>query len=409
MRLHHYVCPGGNFGDDLNAWLWPQLLGEIVDDDPRSLFVGIGTLLNESLPREPLKAVFGSGVGYGPTPAVDETWRVYCVRGPRSAAALGLAEDAAVTDAALLLRLVMPPRSSGPSGNVVFVPHHTSTVRAQVEGLDISGVCDELGIRYVDPAGAPSTVLEMLSGADVVIAEAMHAAIAADALRVPWVAVALYDHVHELKWLDWCESLNLAYAPSKARGHRTASTVADLLRQALTAAPSLSRTSDSDRALARLEERLEGFRGHVREGRFAEGGSVPAAAASTPATDDWAARIVAAAAAVEARTGPADTILLADGGEWMVDGTLRGRRAIPVTEHAGKYNGPPHDDDHAVDEIERLRGAGADFLAVTSAARWWLDLYPRFARYLRETYTCVLETPDVVLFDLAQVEREETR
>jgi succinoglycan biosynthesis protein ExoV len=115
VKLYH--CPIKNFGDALNTWLWPQLLPEVFDEDESVRFVGIGTLLNVGdLPPEPYKVVFGSGAGYGKRASViDEKWRLYCVRGPLTAHALGVGAELALTDAAVLLRLLElppPPRKS---------------------------------------------------------------------------------------------------------------------------------------------------------------------------------------------------------------------------------------------------------------------------------------------------------
>ena len=71
MKLFYYKDPGGNFGDDLNAWLWPRLIPELLDDRDDTLFVGIGSILDRRIPQEPRKIVFGTGVGYGLLPVLD--------------------------------------------------------------------------------------------------------------------------------------------------------------------------------------------------------------------------------------------------------------------------------------------------------------------------------------------------
>ncbi|MEP7113232.1 MAG: polysaccharide pyruvyl transferase, partial [Ilumatobacteraceae bacterium] len=87
MKLYYYQH--ANFGDALNLWLWPKLISaDSFDDDASSIFVGIGTLINNRLPSDAFKIVFGTGVGYGePVPTVDQNWKIYCVRGPLSARA----------------------------------------------------------------------------------------------------------------------------------------------------------------------------------------------------------------------------------------------------------------------------------------------------------------------------------
>jgi succinoglycan biosynthesis protein ExoV len=205
MKLWH--CINNNFGDALNPWLWSRLLPGYFDGDERSLFVGIGTILDDRVPASPRKLVFSSGTGYGTPPVIDDRWRFACVRGPLTAERLGLPADRAVTDGAALLPLVFnggPRRRRG----IAFMPHHFSK-----QHYDWGTLSRRLGFTYLDPDAPVSRLLEQIAGAELVISEAMHGAIVADTLRIPWVAVAIYDHINTFKWDDWCRSLEVPYRP----------------------------------------------------------------------------------------------------------------------------------------------------------------------------------------------------
>jgi succinoglycan biosynthesis protein ExoV len=209
MRLYYYKDAKGNFGDDLNPWMWNTLAPGLLDDDDASIFIGIGTLLNARVPQAPKKVVFGSGVGYGQTPLIDDKWKIYCVRGPLSAAALGVDKALAITDpAALLTQIFTVPAVK--TGKVYFMPHHRSTSFA-----DWKAVCAIAGLGYLDPAADVKETVEKIRGARMVVTEAMHGAIVADAFRVPWIPVECYDHILGFKWNDWCQSLQLPYRPVK--------------------------------------------------------------------------------------------------------------------------------------------------------------------------------------------------
>jgi len=52
-------------------------------------------------------------------------------------------------------------------------------------------------------------VLSEIQQSEVLLAEAMHGAIVADALRVPWVAVRMYSQFLDFKWNDWSQSINV--------------------------------------------------------------------------------------------------------------------------------------------------------------------------------------------------------
>lgn len=210
MHLYYYQDPVGNFGDDLNPWLWPKLFPEPIDRcfDRDTLFVGIGSVLNATIPDVPAKkVVFGSGCGYGPPPSLTPEWRVYCVRGPLTALMIGVAEDRAITDGGLLVRAVVEPSGQAPASQTAFMPHH------QTQPYDLwRPICEALGIRYLDPTAPVETTLEAIRTSGVVITEAMHGAVVADALRVPWIPVRSRPRIATFKWEDWSRSIGIEHA-----------------------------------------------------------------------------------------------------------------------------------------------------------------------------------------------------
>ncbi|EGJ09795.1 polysaccharide pyruvyl transferase family protein [Rubrivivax benzoatilyticus] len=209
MKLHYFHDPEGNFGDDLNPWLWPRLLPGLLDDDGRELLVGIGTLLNHRLPVGPVKHVFGSGVGYGGLPAYDGRLQFHAVRGFLSADRLGLPADKVITDAAVLLRLVpLPPTS------LKRVPVGLMLTGRALRDFDWAPVCGEAGVHLISCHWPVERVLDEIRRCDILLTETMHGAIVADLYRVPWVPVTCSPIVLEFKWQDWLSSLRMDYAPT---------------------------------------------------------------------------------------------------------------------------------------------------------------------------------------------------
>ena len=79
MKLYYYRATQGNFGDDLNSWLWEELApGRWSDEDDGELFCGIGTIIGNDMPQAKRIRVFSSGIGYRPLPADfnSERWNV---------------------------------------------------------------------------------------------------------------------------------------------------------------------------------------------------------------------------------------------------------------------------------------------------------------------------------------------
>ncbi len=206
MKLH-YFTDAPNFGDALNPWLWPQLLGDALDDDPSTILLGIGTILTDRVPPAAAYHVLGSGAGYHRTPFLDARWHIHAVRGPLTATALGLPAETAATDAAYLLRTVpLPDPRPGPA--IGFMPHFRAMPHTPWPRL-----CERAGLRYIDPLGPVQDCIAAIRGCTCLIAEAMHGAIVADACRVPWLPVVTGGHILDFKWRDWLLSVELEYRP----------------------------------------------------------------------------------------------------------------------------------------------------------------------------------------------------
>lgn len=195
MRLFWYDRPEGNFGDDLNPWLWPRLLPALITNDGPWL-VGIGTLLNERLPAAGDLYVLGSGAGLGMPPVITERWHIIGVRGPLTAALLGLAPAAAIGDPAILAADFVEPAAS--RDGIGFMPHYASMAH-----WDWRITAEACGLQFVDPEAPVEKTLAQIAGLSALLTEAMHGAIVADALRTPWVGLRIDPGFYAWKWRDW--------------------------------------------------------------------------------------------------------------------------------------------------------------------------------------------------------------
>jgi hypothetical protein len=104
MKLHFWEEKYKNFGDDLNSWLWSKYF-DFSSSPDAPIFVGIGTIIDESIPVAERIIVFGSGAGYAKPPAhIGEAgFDIRFVRGPLSARLLKLDETKSITDPAILV------------------------------------------------------------------------------------------------------------------------------------------------------------------------------------------------------------------------------------------------------------------------------------------------------------------
>ena len=206
MQLYIWRGATRNFGDELNELLWPRLLpGLLGDGGPdhagSPLFLGIGSVLDARHPAHHRKIVAGAGFGgYHKPVSLDGSWEIYWVRGPCTARQLGLPAAFGLGDPASLLPLVHAPARCSAKA-IGFMPHFESLARgAWAEAAAAAGV------TLIDPRGAPETILDQIAGCRLLLSEALHGVIVADAMRIPWVALAPVAPIHRAKWHDWAEA-----------------------------------------------------------------------------------------------------------------------------------------------------------------------------------------------------------
>ncbi|WP_134680295.1 polysaccharide pyruvyl transferase family protein [Paracoccus ravus] len=207
MRLTYFRGDQPNFGDEINRFIWQRLLPPgFLDEDPSELFLGIGSIIWDHYPAKAIKHVIGSGYGgYTAVPDIsDGTWNFAWVRGPLTAEKLGLDRSIALTDAAILLRAIDLPVATVNVGPA-FMPHFESAARG-----NWSQVCARAGVTYLDPRTEPLELISRIRGANVLVTEAMHGAIVADALRTPFIAVTPTHPSHRYKWEDWAQSVEIS-------------------------------------------------------------------------------------------------------------------------------------------------------------------------------------------------------
>ena len=126
-------------------------------------------------------------------------------------------------------------------------------------------MCRHADVTLIRPTDPVPTVMEAVSRCSTVVCGALHVAVVADVLGVPWVPFAPAAFPHD-KWLDWCDSIDVPYRPfagpavSGGSGRRAAvanaamaARLAEAMRKARGAAE--SRAVHSDRGL--LADRIE--------------------------------------------------------------------------------------------------------------------------------------------------------
>ena len=218
MIFYYHDDEHNNFGDELNRWIWPQVIPhDILHADTDATVYGIGTVLHSGIQKRPHKVLLGAGAGYGEPPDINDTYTVHCVRGPLTARRLGLGAEKACVDPAILVSDLFSYEGSK-KYDYSYMPHYHQAI---TNGEEWRRICDKANIHYIDPrlqeGRSFEDVLTEIAQTKTLLSEAMHGAIVADALRVPWIAVRTTNSILAFKWKDWAASLNMKYNPYHVR------------------------------------------------------------------------------------------------------------------------------------------------------------------------------------------------
>jgi hypothetical protein len=239
----------GNLGDALNL-LVLDAFGLTAHRSPASeppkapdhgspltpTLLAIGSMVDDRViaDRHARCVVWGSGWRGNPlSDATRALLDVRAVRGPHTAAALGLTGQVPLGDPALLLPRILDPdtlrRTRRPTGRppvrrAIVVPHVNHISGAPEVGCDVTVTA---GVRQTDLWGRFSTTdvvrrVRSIANASFVLAGALHAAVIAQAYGVPWAAWRGPDVDCPAKWDDWAAYLGieLEFAPDRAAGER---------------------------------------------------------------------------------------------------------------------------------------------------------------------------------------------
>jgi len=222
MNLIFYKSEKGNFGDDLNSWLWPQLFGEkILLENSDTAFLGIGSILMknsffiEKANTYKNKIVFGTGLrSIKEEISFDDSWNIMFLRGPYSSLKLTNSLNNYISDSAYCIGLLpnyndllkIPKKHK-----LSFIPYFKS-----IDKVNWEAICKQLGWNLILPTGNNvEGFINEIASSEQVISEAMHGAIIADVLRVPWKRLRFYSHIYEgegvseFKWNDWLLSVDI--------------------------------------------------------------------------------------------------------------------------------------------------------------------------------------------------------
>ncbi len=209
MNLIYFKAQKGNFGDDLNPFIFNRIFSCLTNSDHADIdFYGIGTLIDRRIDQTRHSVFWGTGIRDITQRYDQKNWEIFFLRGPISANFL---QARYITDAAYSILLLDDISFyTEKEYEISVVPHYR-----HMETVNWNYIGNLLGIHMIDPRDPPEIVIGEIAKSKKVIASAMHGAIMADICRVPWVRLRMEIipaesfFISDLKWNDWLLSMSL--------------------------------------------------------------------------------------------------------------------------------------------------------------------------------------------------------
>jgi hypothetical protein len=253
--------PTRNFGDALTDLYRLRLLAAPSPAD-RGVYFLVGSVLDEAWLRRGLRFARERGgaahywtCGWRGSPVPDALLgaaRVSAVRGPVTRRQLGLPADMPVGDSALLLPLLHDPPATAIRHRRLLVPHFNDPRRERMLRRPRDWGADAVASAEVDGIAAILAVVDAVARSRMVLAGAMHAAVAAAAYGVPFAFFADGFVDCPPKWDDLAASFGTTavFTDGREGGPAALAAVPPPLRPLLDACPLAVRPEVLRRAAA---------------------------------------------------------------------------------------------------------------------------------------------------------------
>jgi len=256
------------------------------------------------------------------------------------------------------------------------MPHHLSKLRAEIAGIDLKTVANDAGIHYLDPGEPVEDLLDEIAASETVLAEAIHAAIIADSLRIPWVPLQLFDHIAPFKWQDWLGSLSMSYEPVSSQT-KAAEDIHAHLTSALTSPARLSDAFVLEAKVDQLKTALEQVpRDFPARARTPYNPATAESENGSQSRIEWLKDSYRLRADLKAVIKPGSAVvLLGDYALEINDEDLDAHIVVPEDED-GNCCVPPVSGVQIVEAVSRAVRDGVEYLTLAWTSFWWLDVLP---------------------------------